>query len=720
MKQYRLAGGLLAAATALSGVAMLAPSANAGSTASIKFGNGSDTVLTKKGSDGRTHIVIPKGGAIARPSGVPADPEAAAKAHLAVQAGKFGANASDLKIESVAKVGTGTIVKANQVIDGVKVVGGQLAVSLDKSGGLEFIAGEATSGVGRFPGSTTYSKGDLAAIAKRAAALRMGQRSTEDLKVRTVGRNWYDPALVGAPSGKPGAKPVISYEVTSKDGHGKYAVMVNASTKQVEVAYNMHQEIDRLVCDAGNTRVEFYDCHAGNPEVEIVRREGDGASGVGDADKVYQFAHDTSVRFASYVNVDLTNLIGVDYGDGEGKAIRSTVRFCTTDPTTECPYVNAFWDGRQIAFGNGLAGDDVVAHEFTHGVTQNTSSLVYLFQAGAINEGLSDIWGELVDISNGSADDTAANRWKIGEGTSIGVIRDMKNPPALDQPDKMTSPLWFYDPSDPLADNGGVHYNSGVMNKAAYLIADGGTFNGYTINKLGLAKLGKITWSLQNLITSGADYKDVFYTLPLACRKNVGRAGTYITEADCQQVDKVVRATEMYKDPAQGAPINVDYCPGGASRTSKYTQGFETKVADWTWDPNWELGSAVDFRYAAVGKDSAVAWSLAGDNISLTQKNGIPVTPGTYLRFDHSYLFDTGDVGRVEYSVNNGTTWLPAQSLPNVGGAATFTGVSNGYAAARYDLSSLNGQNVIIRFRSTVVTDNSAWWVDNVKFYTCG
>jgi bacillolysin len=257
------------------------------------------------------------------------------------------------------------------------------------------------------------------------------------------------------------------------------------------------------------------------------------------------------------------------------------------------------------------------------------------------------------------------------------------------------------------------------MNKAGQLIADGGNFNGYTIKGLGLAKLGKITWSLQNLITSGADYKDIFYTYPLACRKNVGRAGTYITEADCQEVDKVVRATEMFKDPSVGAPVNVDYCPSGQDRTTAYTQGFETKVADWTWGTNWVLGSSVDFRYAAVGKDSAVAWVFAGDNTSLTQNNAIAVTNGTYLRFDQSYLFDTGDMGRVEYSVN-GTTWLPAQSLPNVGGSATFTGVSNGYAAARYDLSSLAGQNVKIRFRATAVTNNSAWWVDNAKFYTCG
>src|SRR5690606_26205742 len=113
-------------------------------------------------------------------------------------------------------------------------------------------------------------------------------------------------------------------------------------------------------------------------------------------------------------------------------------------------------------------------------------------------------------------------------------------------------------------------------------------FNGYDIRGLGPAKAAKVVWTLQNLLPAGADYKDVFYTLPLSCRKNIGRAGTYLTEDDCAQVDKVVRATEMYKDPVRGSAKNVDYCDNGTP-TSSYVQGFESKNDGWEFEGNWYL-----------------------------------------------------------------------------------------------------------------------------------
>src|SRR5258706_1122332 len=119
----------------------------------------------------------------------------------------------------------------------------------------------------------------------------------------------------------------------------------------------------------------------------------------------------------------------------------STVRYC--DQNFPCPFQNAFWNGTQMAYGAGFsAADDVVAHELTHGVTQFTSHLLSYYQSGAINESLSDIWGEFVDQTNGSGTDTAAVKWLLGEdipGTP-GGIRNMANPPAFGDPDKMTSP----------------------------------------------------------------------------------------------------------------------------------------------------------------------------------------------------------------------------------------------------------------------------------------
>ena len=69
-----------------------------------------------------------------------------------------------------------------------------------------------------------------------------------------------------------------------------------------------------------------------------------------------------------------------------------------------------------MAYGDGFASaDDVVGHELTHGVTEFSSHLFYYFQSGAINESLSDVFGEFVDQTNGAGNDTAGVKWQLGE-----------------------------------------------------------------------------------------------------------------------------------------------------------------------------------------------------------------------------------------------------------------------------------------------------------------
>ena len=85
--------------------------------------------------------------------------------------------------------------------------------------------------------------------------------------------------------------------------------------------------------------------------------------------------------------------------------------------------------------------DDVVGHELAHGVTDNTSNLFYYYQSGAINESLSDIWGEFVDQTNSSGSDSAGVKWDLGEDLPIGAIRDMADPTSMGDPDKMSSTM---------------------------------------------------------------------------------------------------------------------------------------------------------------------------------------------------------------------------------------------------------------------------------------
>ncbi len=155
-------------------------------------------------------------------------------------------------------------------------------------------------------------------------------------------------------------------------------------------------------------------------------------------------------------------------------------------------YNNAFWDGSQMVFGDGddmLFTDftkslDVIAHELTHGVTEFACGLEYHNQSGALNESMSDVFGSLVKQWAGKETADQAD-WLIGAEVftpEIGAdaLRSLKAPgkaynnPTLGrdpQPDHMSKYVMLPDTDE--GDNGGVHINSGIPNKAFHLTAIG-------------------------------------------------------------------------------------------------------------------------------------------------------------------------------------------------------------------------------------------------------
>jgi Zn-dependent metalloprotease len=195
---------------------------------------------------------------------------------------------------------------------------------------------------------------------------------------------------------------------------------------------------------------------------------------------------------------------GWDAMDGVGGTIRSYMRYILGP--------NAAYGGGILRFGTvGFAvSDDVVAHEYTHGVLENVVGLYYVGEAGAINESLADMWGEFVDWSCPVLGNDGENKtWKLGEGTGIGVSRNMKNPPAKDQPDTYLGTNWYSG-----GDNSAfVHINSGVGNKLVYLLTDGDTFNGETINGMGETDVRELYWEALQLMPVDPDYNDLYQLL---------------------------------------------------------------------------------------------------------------------------------------------------------------------------------------------------------------
>lgn len=109
---------------------------------------------------------------------------------------------------------------------------------------------------------------------------------------------------------------------------------------------------------------------------------------------------------------------------------------------------------------------DVLAHEFTHGVTESEAGLVYSGQSGAISEALSDIFGELAE-----AYVTGNTDWHTG--TAVGwVLRDFVTP-ANGDCGQFTCPASMGDYVHTSYDQGGVHFNSSIINHAFYLLAAG-------------------------------------------------------------------------------------------------------------------------------------------------------------------------------------------------------------------------------------------------------
>ncbi len=149
-------------------------------------------------------------------------------------------------------------------------------------------------------------------------------------------------------------------------------------------------------------------------------------------------------------------------------------------------YQNAFWNGQQMVFGDGdgqifnrfTIALDVVAHELTHGVTETEAGLIYFQQAGALNESMSDVFGSLVKQFHLKQSADQAD-WIIGEGLlAQGVngrgLRSMSSPgTAYDDPvlgkDPQPADMQHY--IETRDDNGGVHLNSGIPNRAFYLAA---------------------------------------------------------------------------------------------------------------------------------------------------------------------------------------------------------------------------------------------------------
>lgn len=199
------------------------------------------------------------------------------------------------------------------------------------------------------------------------------------------------------------------------------------------------------------------------------------------------------------------NWLGVD---GQGEFFRATVVDNDRD------LVNAFWSGDRATFGGGschygpLTTLDVVGHEFAHGITQRTSGLVYSGQSGALNEGMSDIYGKALELYEqpDQFNWTLGNRFADSEYAR--PFRSMEDPNLYNNPKVVDGAFWN--------DGAGVHTNSGPLGHWFYLLIEGGRGTNdlgtaYDVNPVSLDVAFNVAFQLnRDYLTETSGYQDAF------------------------------------------------------------------------------------------------------------------------------------------------------------------------------------------------------------------
>lgn len=376
-----------------------------------------------------------------------------------------------------------THARFQQITHGVPVLGAELMAHYDRDGRLASIDAQYVSGLEDIDVNPTIDAAGVLAKLESDALSRASDLSKDLLEADAAKLVVYAPAATVA-------RLAYQYRIRAVAGAHPaiWVTTVDAKTGEVLNQYDNLQTIEATAPGALGDAKKFEVSQTGGGFAMT-----DGSRGINIRTFTAQKQQttpgttvtsavltqwDTGVTGAGAA-VDAHTYAGVVFDYYKNKHARTSLNGATTMESTAhfgTAYDNAFWDGRGMTYGDGgelfrplCAGLDVVAHEFTHGVTESESNLVYQGQPGALNEAISDIFGAFIEHA---AKPDPAKNWMMGEaitkGLQAGVMRDFKNPASGQQPAHMTNYR------NTQQDNGGVHINSGIINNAAFLMTAGG------------------------------------------------------------------------------------------------------------------------------------------------------------------------------------------------------------------------------------------------------
>jgi len=439
--------------------------------------------------------------------------------------------AKDLTLLDVETDGLGsTHYNFIQSIQGIPVDGAKFKVHTDKNGIVTAVNGDV------FPEASSYFKGALKAQLSKETALDQSWKSIKVTKEETITN------AEAGPTGKKIEDTVEKAElVVYKNGNefnlayktnlqfiqpypANWVVYVDAVNGNILNSYNAVAD-GTGVGVLGDTKTlntyyssgTYYLYDITKPMTGVIETR----TAVNRSRLPGNYSVDPDNNFnatSQRADVDAHYYAGVVYDyykntfnrnsfDNNGATLRSTVHYGRN-------YNNAFWNGSQMVYGDGdgitfrsLSGAlDVVAHELTHAVTERTAGLEYQYQSGALNESISDTFGVFLDKGDYLIGEDVYTPNKAGD-----ALRSLSNPGLYGQPENMSGYV------NTTSDNGGVHTNSGIPNKAAYL----------TISSLGTAVAEKIYYrALTVYLAPQSDFSDARAALLAAAADMYGSSST--------------------------------------------------------------------------------------------------------------------------------------------------------------------------------------------------
>jgi Zn-dependent metalloprotease len=368
-------------------------------------------------------------------------------AYLQLRGGVGGVAAADLNTVRAVfmdKRGNGHA-RIAQTYHGVPVFGGEVVVHVRADGAVKGHTDKLLRGVA-MDITPKLTRTEALAIASESVALssELATEAKADLQILKAGRGpklAWRVRIVNMQS-QPASMPVV---------------FVNAKTGEVLWRYDNLQS-------AKNRKVYSLNNGTTIPGT-LMRTEGQSLN----SDSIINASYDILGSIWDCYNA----LFGRDSYDGLGAALISSVHYSTN-------YANGFWNGTQLVFGDGdgnIFGNfatsmDLAAHELTHAVTERTSNLIYSGESGALNESMSDIFGEVCEWHRDNNGDInalpSANNWMVAEDISL-VSSAWRY---LDDPSRDGSSVDYWNST---VGNLDVHYSSGISNLAFALLTKGGT-----------------------------------------------------------------------------------------------------------------------------------------------------------------------------------------------------------------------------------------------------